>query len=1243
MIQDYFAPYLKEGYRFDVEDAALSRDGKVLYLTCSANFLLPWKDMEAVKESIRGDIPGVAQVAIKLSFTDPVMTPAELICNSLTHMQHRLGNNPWVKAMETDGFELDDDSLVIYVIGERAADMLNETAAEKFARVFKHDFGYDLDVRFAVKDDWEPSDDIPELDLPDPVPEAPAEPKKNEPFPDGVIHGKKITEAPVPMDQKPLMGRDVVLAGRVFYLDARQIRNKGKSRRKGDSYLITFYLSDRTDSVCCKYFADEAEYNKIIETGILGFAKKDLKEKKSGADIILKGKVEYDQFINAETINVRDINLYKPVFALREDTWPEKRIELHAHTKFSQMDGLNDIGPLVKRAIEWGHPAMAITDHGNVQALPGAYNTAGDKMKILLGMEGYLYPDEGYVEADGAIDHTKGRTYHIVILAKNKTGLKNLYKLVSYSHVDYFYKTPRIPRSVLDAHREGLILGSACQAGELFRALVAGASDEELCRIASYYDYLEIQPRSNNWFMLNDARFPDVTTEEDLLDHNRKILEIGKRIGKPVVATGDTHYLDPEDNIAREIIRAGLGYDDVGKNAGLYFHTTDEMMEEFSYLSEEDRYAVVIGNTAKIADEIEAMAPTPGREFPRPVIDGADETLRNSCYTFAKERYGDPIPEVILQRLDKELNSIIDNHYATLYVAAKMLVEKSNDDGYVVGSRGSVGSSVVAFLSGISEVNPLAAHYICPHCKKLIWGDREKYECGVDMPPMDCPDCGTPMERDGYTIPFETFLGFTGNKEPDIDLNFAGEYQATAQKFVDEIFGAENTFKAGTVSTVAERTAFGFLRAYEEKTGQKPGRFEQERLTFRAEGVKRTTGQHAGGIIVVPEGHEIYEVTPIQYPANNADAGFVTTHFEYHDFEEALLKLDILGHDGPTMVRLLKESSDIDPVNVPYYDPYALSIFNRLDALEIKDPDYKFTDGTFGVPEFGTPVARGMLNDTHPSMIGELVRLTGLAHGTDVWSGNAQDLIRSHIASMNEVIATRDDIMTYLIDKGLPAPDSFDIMEKVRKGKGVPDDKQALMREHGVPEWYIDSCKKIQYMFPRGHAAAYVIMSCRIAYFKVYYPEHFYAARFTSKVEDFNWDAVKLGQQAVWDRMMSIDKEIAEAERGKNTTKLQNERTVLELAYEMYARGYEFEKPSLESSAPDRFLVKDGRVVVPFNALNGVGTSAATSLFDAYRERPFQTVEDMQTRGRANKGVLDVLRAEGILDGMAESDQISMF
>ena len=1026
-----------------------------------------------------------------------------------------------------------------------------------------------------------------------------------------VVMGKAVTGEPVEIGQVDSESGSVVIRGEVFRKDCRTISEEKK--------LASIFVTDKRTSICVKAFVLNQKWDDF-QTHL-----------PAGTAVKIAGKAQWDRFDNAVTIMADSIELTENI--RREDTYPQKRVELHCHTKMSAMDGMNEAANIVKTAEKWGHRAVAITDHGVVQAFPEASHAAGD-IKVLYGCEGYLVDDTGLISEDGTIDYKSRKTNHIIIFARNRQGLLNLYKLVSLSHLKYFHKRPRIPRSVLMAHREGLILGSACEAGELYGAVRRGASDEELEKIAEFYDYLEIQPLINNRFMINDGI---VENQEVLKDFNRRIVALGEKTGKPVVATCDAHYFDEEEALYRQILMAGQGYKDAESSEGLYFRTTNEMMEEFAYLGEETAYKVVIENTNLIADMIEPLMPVPKGKFP-PKIDGAEDYLRKVCRERSTAMYGDPLPDVIQERLDKELNSIIDNGYAVMYRSAEMLVQKSLSEGYLVGSRGSVGSSFAATMSGITEVNPLPAHYLCPSCKNIEWGDSTQYDCGIDMPDKVCPVCGTPYNKEGFTIPFETFLGFEANKEPDIDLNFAGEYQGKAQKYVEDIFGAENVYKAGTIGTIKGNTAYGYVAKYFDEKGKSANKAEMDRLTECCEGVKRTTGQHPGGVIIVPRGHDINEFCPVQHPANDVKSDIITTHFDYHSIDQNLLKLDILGHDAPSMIRQLQDMTGVDPLKVPIKDEKVMTIFNGTEGLDIKDPDYKFTHGSYAIHEFGTQFVRQMLDDIKPTSIEELVRISGLSHGTDVWLGNAKDLIVNGVTTMKEAIATRDDIMNYLRKHGVPNGDAFTIMEKVRKGKGLTEEQEALMVEHDIPDWYIESCKKIKYMFPRAHAVAYVLMSMREAYYKVYYPAEFYAVYFTTKVANFDEKVILKGQQAVWDRMTEIE------QMGKDASKKEEaDITVLEVAYEMYARGYEFAPARLGESDATKFRVNNGRVQLPFVAISGMGEGAATAFAKGYEERPYETVEDIMDRGKVNKTVVEELRAHGVLEGLPETAQISFF
>ena len=811
----------------------------------------------------------------------------------------------------------------------------------------------------------------------------------------------------------------------------------------------------------------------------------------------------------------------------------------------------------------------------------------------------------------GKTDYKKIPSYHAIILAKDYVGLKNLYKLVSISHLHYFYKKPRILKSIYKKYSEGLILGSACEAGELYRAIVAGKDDEEIEEIAKDYDYLEIQPNGNNMFMVRNGTVPDVKALEDI---NKKIVALGEKLGKLVVATCDVHFMDPQDEIYRRILMAGQGFDDADEQAPLYLRTTEEMLKEFEYLGEEKAYEVVVENTNKIADMCERISPISPEKCP-PHIDHCEETIKEIAYSKAHELYGDPLPEIVQSRLDKELESIIKNGFSVMYIIAQKLVWKSNEDGYIVGSRGSVGSSFVANMTGITEVNSLPPHYRCPNCKYSDFTDYG-YQCGFDLPDKDCPKCGHKMVKDGIDIPFETFLGFNGDKEPDIDLNFSGEYQAKAHRYTEVIFGKGTTFKAGTVGTVADKTAFGYVKKYYEERGIPVNNAEVLRVAQGCTGIKRTTGQHPGGIIVVPKGREIYEFTPVQHPADDPNSDIITTHFDYHSIDQNLLKLDILGHDDPTMIRMLYDLTGIDPTKVPLDDKETMSIFSSTKALGVTPEQIKTEVGSYGIPEFGTKFVRGMLVDTKPTTFDELIRISGLSHGTDVWLGNAQSLIEDGTVTLNEAICCRDDIMIYLIKKGLPPNPAFKIMETVRKGKALKDPAKwaeyvALMKEHDVPDWYIKSCEKIKYMFPKAHAAAYVTNAFRIAWFKVHQPKAYYTAYFTIRADEFDSDIMCHGEERVKNKMKEID-----LLGNSATAKDKNMYAILELVMEMYERGINFLPIDLYESHATKFKMEEDGIRPPLNSIPGLGTVAAEGIDEAKKEGKFMSIDDMKIRSK---------------------------
>lgn len=876
---------------------------------------------------------------------------------------------------------------------------------------------------------------------------------------------------------------------------------------------------------------------------------------------------------------------------------------------------------------------LGITLEGAHRAINDTRATAKVFLRMLEDAKKKGINELGYMYSEIEEDSKKLPYYHIIILAKNYVGLKNLYRLISYSHVTYFNKRPRIPRSLLNRYKEGLIIGSACERGELYQSIFENQDEEKIENIAKYYDYLEIQPLGNNQFYIDQGK---LKSQEDLININKKIVELGEKLNIPVVGTCDVHFLNPEDEIYRRIIMAGQGFSDADKQAPLYLRTTEEMLKEFEYLSPEKAYEIVVTNTNKVADLCDRISPISDEKCP-PHIDGCEDTIKDIAMTRAHELYGENLPEIVSERLEKELDSIIKNGFSVMYIIAQKLVWKSNEDGYLVGSRGSVGSSFVANMTGITEVNSLKPHYRCPNCKYsefLDYGVKN----GFDLPDKDCPKCGHRLDKDGMDIPFETFLGFNGDKEPDIDLNFSGEYQAKAHRYTEVIFGKGTTFKAGTIGTIADKTAYGFVLKYLEERNKTMLSPEINRIAQGCTGIKRTSGQHPGGIIVVPKGREIYEFCPVQHPADDPHSDIVTTHFDYHSIDKNLLKLDILGHDDPTVIRMLQDITGIDPKKIPLDDKETMSIFSSTEALKVTKEQINSEVGTFGIPEFGTKFVRGMLVDTKPTTFEELIRISGLSHGTDVWLNNAQTLIEDGICTLSDAICTRDDIMIYLIDKGLPPNPSFKIMESVRKGKGLSEEQEALMREHDVPDWYIDSCKKIKYMFPKAHAAAYVTMAFRIAWFKVHIPKAYYAAFFSIRADDFDSDFMLRGKDVVKSKMMEIDN------LGNNAgNKEKNMYPILEIVLEMYERNIEFLPVDIYKSDATKFLVEKDGIRPPLSSLTGFGEVDANKLVEARKEEKFTSIEQMAGKARIGKVAVETLQKAGCLNGMPRSEQLDMF
>ena len=1248
-----------------------------------------------------------------------------------------------------------------------------------------------------------------------------------------VLYGRDFEEEAMPIEE--IVGElgEVVIRGKILNMDKREIKN--------ERTILIYDVTDYTDTMTIKMFAHNEQVAEITD-GI-----------KPGVFVKIKGMTMMDKFDHELTIgSLVGVKKIPDFTTSRMDTGVRKRVELHCHTKMSDMDGVSEAKDIVKRAYQWGHPAIAITDHGVVQSFPDANHVwedlwkaeknkrkeAGepdpdkqDFFKVIYGVEAYLVDDlheiatnekgqdfkqdfvvfdiettgfspvenriieigavkvsggkivdrfstfvnpevpipfeiekltsitddmvvdaekietilpqflqfsEGcmlvahnaefdmsfiienckrqglnhdftYIDTVGiarvmmpgqakhtldavakalgvslknhhrAVDdaeataeifvklipmmekdgittlaqiNEKGKsspdivkklpTYHAIILAKNNEGRMNLYRLVSQSHLTYFSRRPRIPKSLLNQYREGLILGSACEAGELYRALLENKADTEIARLVNFYDYLEIQPLGNNKFMIESEKIPNINSMEDIMEMNRKIVRLGEQFHKPVVATCDVHFLNPEDEVYRRIIMAGQGFPDADNQAPLYLRTTEEMLQEFEYLGSDKAEEVVITNTNLIADMIESMSPVRPDKCP-PVIENSDQQLTDICYNRAHELYGEKLPPIVEERLERELHSIISNGFAVMYIIAQKLVWKSVEDGYLVGSRGSVGSSFVANMAGITEVNSLSPHYLCPKCHYYDFDSEEVKAygggAGCDMPDKNCPVCGEPLRKEGFDIPFETFLGFKGDKEPDIDLNFSGEYQSKAHKYTEVIFGYGQTFRAGTIGTLADKTAFGYVKNYYEERGKHKRVCEINRIVTGCTGIRRSTGQHPGGIVVLPVGEDINSFTPVQHPANDMTTDTITTHFDYHSIDHNLLKLDILGHDDPTMIRMLQDLTGIDPVTIPLDDKQVMSLFQSTDALGIT-PDQigGCKIGSLGIPEFGTDFVIQMVIDAKPQCFTDLVRISGLSHGTDVWLGNAQTLIEEGKATISTAICCRDDIMIYLIQKGVDPSLSFTIMESVRKGKGLKPEWEQTMLDNDVPDWYIWSCKKIKYMFPKAHAAAYVMMAWRIAYCKVNYPLAYYAAYFSIRASAFSYELMCQGQR-------HLENVMADYKRRSDTLskKEQDAYKDMKIVQEMYARGFEFVPIDIFTAQSRLFQVVDGKLMPSLNSIDGLGEKAADAIVEAAKDGPFLSKDDFRQRTKASKTIVDLMSDLGLLGNLPESNQISLF
>ena len=1066
-----------------------------------------------------------------------------------------------------------------------------------------------------------------------------------------LIYGKNVDGELLRIEELNNFEGEAVIRGCVVsYLE--------RNLKQPDKKLVILSVTDFTDTIEVKIFIKLRQLSDISE-----FIQK-------GSYLKVKGVVSYDSFSKEKNIsNVIGILKTSDFSIKRMDTAEAKRVELHCHTKASDMDGVSFVRDIVKTAYNWGMPAVAITDHGVVHAFPDANHEREDLwkeykkqcekngnnpgeykefFKVIYGVEGYLVNDIEDDEPSLSIEKKK-HTYHIIILAQNETGRVNLYKLISKSHLEYYGRRPRIPKSVLLKHREGLIIGSACEAGEIFRAITSGKDDLQIKKLAELYDYLEIQPIGNNHFMLlNDKDFPNIQTDEDLRDLNRKIVALGEELNKPVVATCDVHFLNPEDEIYRRMIMTSKGFSDADNQAPLYFRTTDEMLEEFGYLGIDKAKEVVIENSNMISSRIEAISPVRPDKCP-PVIENSDAILREICNQKAHSLYGEKLPQIVEDRMNVELDSIINNGYAVMYIIAQKLVWKSLEDGYLVGSRGSVGSSFVAYLAGITEVNSLAPHYRCEKCFYTDFDSNEVKKhaggSGCDMPDKVCPVCGALLIKDGFDIPFETFLGFNGDKEPDIDLNFSSEYQAEAHRYTEEMFGKGHTFKAGTIGALADKSAYGIIKGYFEDRGFTKRKSEIGRLVKGCSGVRKSSGQHPGGIVVLPKGEDINTFTPVQHPANDVTTNIITTHFDYHSIDHNLLKLDELGHNDPTMIRHLQDLIGIDPTKIPLDDEKVMSLFTSPKALGLEPENiFGWRVGTLGIPEFGTGFVENMLIDAGPQHFSDLVKIAGLGHGEDVWLGNAQDLIKNGICTISSAICCRDDIMVYLINMGIEPETAFKIMENVRKGNVAKgkcdkwDTWKRIMKEHNVQNWYISSCEKIKYMFPKAQAVAYVMMAWRIAYCKLYHPLEYYAAYYSVRADSFSYESMCFGKEKLellMNQMLSREDLLSKKEHDL----LKDMRIV----QEMYARGFEFMPIDIHKAQAKDFIIIDGKIMPALTSIQGLGEKAAECIVEAMKSGGTTYIDELKRKAGLGDNMINTLDELGILGDMPKSSQLSLF
>ena len=1400
------------------------KENKIFYIYLSSKEIISYDILSSLREALLEELDYFSDIRIKMRYNGlSRKSNKDIVKKNWDNILHILKDlSPAIEGWKHNvEYMCIDDTLKIKIPKSMIYDSLKSKNCEYIIRhVFLEEFSIDLKVilekavdekvdikKILEKMDKEMEEKVREMQISSPKKVKDDEEDKyvikEEVEDENIIYGENVNALFEHICDINKNSKTVCITGEIFNIEIKELKN-GK-------ILLIADVTDNTSSISCKLFLNDLNQDKVLS------------KISEGSYVRIKGDVIYDIFKRELTMTISGIRLEekKP----RVDTSDKKRVELHAHTQMSSMDALCNTKKLVKQAATWGHKAIAITDHGVVQAFPEAMDAGkANGIKILYGVEGYLVEDNAPIIRDandkdlsqtfvvfdlettgfsnkndkiteigavkvknfeivdrfnelinpekdisykvqeltgitndlikdkptieeilprfmefigdsvlvahnaefdigfinqkckemniefknksvdtlmlarillphlkrfklnnltkelgvplhnhhravddaaataqifikflemlekkgakklsdvnevlGGIDYTKLKTKHITLIAQNLAGIKNLYKIVSDAHVNHFYRAPRILKSVLLEHKEGIIVGSACEAGEVFQAVKQNKNDDEIKEIIDLYDYIEVMPIDNNRFMIRNGEVKD---EDELRDLNRRMIEVAKKFNKIPVATGDVHFIEKHEAVFRRVLKYAQGFGVDDEETYLHFRTTDEMLEEFKYLGEELAYEVVVENSNKVADMIEDFLPIPNETFP-PVIEGSDTELREMCYNKANRIYGDPLPDVVKKRLDRELNSIISNGYAVMYIIAQKLVTKSLADGYLVGSRGSVGSSLAATMSDITEVNPLPAHYICENedCKYSYFYAVGEWGSGVDLPDKDCPKCGRKLKKDGHDIPFEVFLGFEGDKEPDIDLNFSGSYQPVIHKYTEELFGEGHVYRAGTIGTVADKTAYGYAKKYVEENDLDVTGAEVLRLAKGCTGVKRTSGQHPGGVMVIPNYKEVYDITPIQYPANDVNCGVITTHFDYHSISGRILKLDILGHDVPTIIRMIEDITGLDATTIPLDDKETMSIFTSTEALGVTPEEINCPIGSLAIPEFGTSFVRQMLLDTKPTTFAELVRISGLSHGTDVWLNNAQDLVVDKVVEFKDVISTRDDIMNYLLFKGLPPKMAFTIMENVRKGKGLKPEFIEEMNKHDVPQWYIDSCQKIKYMFPKAHAVAYVMMSFRLAYYKVHYPAAFYATYFTTKAQDFDADLIVKGLDSIKQKIQEIH-ELGNDATAKDKTML----TVLEVALEMYARKIKIIPVDIYKSDATKFIVVDDTTILPpMIALQGVGENAAINIQNERENGEFISKEDLRKRTKISKTVVETLSNHGSLNNMSEKNQLSLF